>query len=105
MAPGDIPARRTEPGRLDRVKRSYALRRRRQAVSAVPVGILAVTSAVGGGGLLGLPEGTALLVVGTVVLGFFGFSLVNWRCPACDAYLGRRFNPRACPSCGQQLRD
>jgi rubrerythrin len=31
------------------------------------------------------------------------FSLFNWRCPACSSYLGKRFNPRFCPSCGAQL--
>jgi hypothetical protein len=32
------------------------------------------------------------------------FSVKNWRCPACDAYLGKRANPSACPKCGALLR-
>ena len=28
----------------------------------------------------------------------------NWRCPACDNYLGRAFNPERCGSCGIELR-
>jgi hypothetical protein len=105
MTPRDLSHRRQTGGPLERVKREYAVRRRRQAVSAVPLGALAVATAASGGGLFGLPEPAALTVVGIVVLGFFGFSLANWRCPACDAYLGRRLNPATCPSCGGALRD
>lgn len=103
----DVPARRVDPDRPDivRYRREYAERRRRQAVSVVPVGVLGVLVAVGGNGLLGLSEQAGVFAVGAVVLAFFGYSLVNWRCPACDRYLGQRLNPRQCPSCGQALRD
>jgi len=29
---------------------------------------------------------------------------VNWRCPACNAWLGRFFNVRNCPACNAELR-
>lgn len=29
----------------------------------------------------------------------------NWRCPACDEYLGRAFNPRHCRQCGMELHE
>jgi hypothetical protein len=32
------------------------------------------------------------------------FSITNWRCPACNVYLGKRANPGACPKCGARLR-
>lgn len=101
----ELPVRREDSGRVARFKRAYADRRRRQGLSAVPLGGLAVAMAAGGGSLPGLAGPAGSVVVGAVVLGFFGFSLVNWRCPACDAYLGQRLNPRTCPSCGQELRD
>ncbi len=42
-------------------------------------------------------------LVGVVVA--LGFSFWNWRCPACNTYLGRRFfNVRHCFSCGAQLQ-
>jgi hypothetical protein len=28
----------------------------------------------------------------------------NWRCHACDMYLGRAFNPKHCRRCGIELR-
>ncbi len=31
------------------------------------------------------------------------FSFKNWRCPACDGYLGRAMNPKHCVKCGAQL--
>ncbi|HSG08842.1 MAG TPA: hypothetical protein VLA36_10825 [Longimicrobiales bacterium] len=105
MAGSEHPARREESGQVARHKNTYAERRRRQTLSMVPVGLLAVTVAMGGGAVVGLTASASLVVVAAVVLGFFGYSLVNWRCPACDRYLGQRMNPRACPSCGQVLRD
>ncbi len=88
-----------------RYRREYAARRRRQALSVVPVGVLGVLVSLGGGGLLGLSQQAGIFVAGAVILAFFGYSLVNWRCPACDGYLGQRLNPRQCPSCGQALRE
>jgi hypothetical protein len=32
------------------------------------------------------------------------FTISNWRCPACDKYLGKRANPESCPDCGAKLR-
>ena len=85
--------------------REYALRRRRQALSTIPVGVLGLALVVGGGSPFGLAESSVLVIVGVVVLGFFGYSLGNWRCPECSAYLGQRLNPRKCPACGDSLRD
>jgi hypothetical protein len=39
-----------------------------------------------------------------LVAGALIFSLRNWRCPACNRYLGRTFNPRYCQGCGFELR-
>lgn len=30
--------------------------------------------------------------------------MVNWRCPVCQAWLGRFFNVRECPGCKANLR-
>jgi len=32
------------------------------------------------------------------------FSFANWRCPACNGYLGRGINPKFCSKCGTELR-
>jgi hypothetical protein len=39
------------------------------------------------------------------ILAAVGFSLWNWRCPACRGYLGRTFNPKFCQKCGVQLHE
>lgn len=87
------------------LKREFAARRRRQAISVVPLGLLGLALVLGGGDVFGLGEQSLMVVVGVVVLGFFAFSLGNWRCPACSAYLGQRLNPMSCRACGATLRD
>lgn len=43
------------------------------------------------------------LAVGSVLAGLVG-SFLNWRCPACSTYFGKRvFGLRHCPSCGVAL--
>ena len=40
-----------------------------------------------------------LIVAGAVI-----FSFINWKCPACNKYLGKNTNPRYCSKCGIELR-
>ena len=39
-----------------------------------------------------------------LVAGMVAFAFTNWRCPACNKYLGKGFNPAFCPKCGVQLK-
>ena len=39
-----------------------------------------------------------------IAVGWVIFEGRIWRCPACDKYLGRAFNPKRCPKCGIELR-
>jgi hypothetical protein len=90
-------------------KEQFGLRRKRQIILAIPLVALIVAFSVladeqTGGSMLGLPIAVvgpafAVLVVGAIV-----FSLRNWRCPACDRYLGKGINPRFCPKCGAALQ-
>jgi heme A synthase len=43
---------------------------------------------------------TAQLVV---IAAFVGFSALNWRCPACNKYLGRDINRNICKKCGKRF--
>ena len=46
-----------------------------------------------------------LLIGATVVIAVgLIFSMINWRCPGCNKYLGKRMNPQYCSSCGVELR-
>jgi len=101
----EVVTRDYQSRQVTALKDEFAARRRRQAISVVPVGVLGLVVALGGAELLGLGGRALTVVVGVVVLGFFAFSLGNWRCPACSAYLGQRLNPVKCRACGARLRD
>jgi hypothetical protein len=84
-----------------RVREEFATRRKRQLIVTIPIVLLLIGSV-----LLGeRTENTAypLVLIG-VVLVTLVFSFRNWRCPACDGYLGRGINPKFCSKCGAQLR-
>ena len=93
---------------LEEYRRLFALRRRRQILLAVPllpvlIGVLAVRDR-GDAVLFGIPAviwGPAFLML---VIGALIFSLWNWRCPACNKYLGKGMSPRFCPKCGVALQ-
>jgi hypothetical protein len=53
-------------------------------------------------GLSGAVFGSISLVA--IVVGWVIVEGRNWRCPACDQYLGREFNPKHCRRCGVELR-
>jgi hypothetical protein len=44
--------------------------------------------------------GVALLIMPVVVI-----TLINWRCPVCEKYLGNAINPKTCPHCKAELRN
>lgn len=39
-----------------------------------------------------------------VIAAFIGFSRLNWRCPACNKYMGSDIYRRYCRKCGAMLR-
>jgi hypothetical protein len=39
-----------------------------------------------------------------VIAAFIGFSFTNWRCPACEKYMGQDISRRICRKCGTRLR-
>jgi Zn finger protein HypA/HybF involved in hydrogenase expression len=47
---------------------------------------------------------TILVLQVLVIAAFTGFSAANWRCPACNKYLGQDINRRMCRKCGARLR-
>lgn len=51
------------------------------------------------------PESTDPVVIGSfaVIAVVLGLSFFNWRCPACNQYLGKSFAPKHCPGCGVKL--
>jgi hypothetical protein len=54
-------------------------------------------------GIFGLPPNTILVTAFAVIISVIIFSLLNWRCPSCNKYLGKGINPKFCSKCGAQL--
>ncbi len=48
------------------------------------------------------PVGVALVAAAMAAILVFTFQ--NWRCPACQKYLGKGGFPRFCPHCGVALK-
>jgi len=96
----DEPRRRIKPLPLNaEIRLEYKRRMRRQVI--VPVVGIAM------GVILYLIAGPdwakgAVLLIGLPLL---GFTFWNWRCPACNGYLGKGTSHRFCPKCGVQLKD
>lgn len=89
-------------------KEKYSERRRRQLIALVPAAIaillLLWSDQHPGESIAGLPGAAVSAVSLVLILGMVGFSLFNWRCPACGGYLGRTWNPSFCSKCGAALR-
>lgn len=89
-------------------KRQFASIRRKQMVVSgllIIVMIPYVTANESTGMVLGTyPIAMVVPVFFVVVIGALVFSFRNWRCPACNKYLGRSLNPHYCWKCGIALR-
>jgi len=90
-------------------KAQYALRKRRQLMVTLPLIVVVIAVAVAdtsGGSLFGaFPAAAFLPVFLIIVFAVLIFSFRNWRCPACNKYLGKSLSLRFCPKCGIALRD
>ena len=93
---------------LSEFKAEFARRRKRQLLGSLPVVaamlIFAVASQNARAPLFGLSPALAGGIAFAVVLGTLVFSLWNWRCPACNRYLGKGISPSFCSKCGVPLR-
>ena len=90
------------------IKYQFAAKRRRQLMVAGPLIIMIILLATvneSTGLVLGsIPVSFFTPVFILAVLGALAFSLKNWRCPACNKYLGKAFNPSFCSKCGVRLQ-
>jgi zinc transporter ZupT len=92
--------------RDETVLNEFKRRRKRQLITSgvalfVALPVMALSGRLT---LFGMPERAVLIVATTLIVGAVLFSLYNWRCPACNRYLGKAFNPSFCSGCGAQLR-
>ena len=96
------------PERDPRVIEEFRRRRTKQLWVTIPA-VLVIMALIWsmesrGGAPVGLPQSAALSIKIAVLFGLIIFSFGNWRCPACNAYLGKSLGPRFCQKCGAQLR-
>ena len=85
----------------------FQKKRTRQILALAPVvfALIGLISVEGKpSGLFGLSPGMILGISFALITGVLIFSLLNWRCPSCNRYLGKAFNPKFCSKCGVQLR-
>ena len=97
---------RTEQQKQE-IRDAFAVRRKRQiAIAGVFIAMILVFYAMKWAGIeFGDGASAATMVIFlTLIVGAVIFSFSNWRCPGCNAYLGRSLGHRFCPSCGVQLR-
>ena len=96
----------TEPQKQE-FRALYAQRRRRQYLLVVPMVAALVALTFGADHasdtVLGLSRQIYVPLVFAGVAGALVFSYRNWRCPACNKYLGRSLFHRHCPNCGVGL--
>jgi len=89
-------------------KEIFAVRRRRQILLAVPLVATMLAFIVGteeqAETIFGFPLAVAAPIFFAFIVGALIFSFKNWRCPACDKYLGKVWSPRHCHSCGVALQ-
>ena len=91
-----------------RIQEEFRKRRTRQLAMIVPA-LAAVIVFIWaddhrGRALMGIPSSMLLWIGGACFIGVLVFSFSNWRCPACNGYLGKGWNPKFCVKCGVQLR-
>jgi hypothetical protein len=86
----------------------FALRRRRQLLVSLPLIALIMGFAFleksNTGAFLGIPPSIVLPGFLAMIAGAVVFSLYNWRCPACNKYLGKQRSPKYCSKCGVELQ-
>jgi hypothetical protein len=97
-----------DPIQVEKNIQEFKKRRKNQLMAWIPFVAVILGAAWQGhhpkqipSGFLGRNFGVIFLLY---IVALVVFSFRNWRCPACNGYLGRGINPRSCPSCGVQLR-
>ena len=82
----------------------FRKRQVRQWIATI-LAIAAILPMVNGFVIGGLSERVVAPICIAVVLGIAIFSLINWRCPSCEGYLGNKMSPRFCSKCGVRLQE
>lgn len=93
--------------RNPQVVEEFKRRQRKQllvSLLAIAVALFVFIQADRGGSIAGMSCSSLAIPAFAVILGVLIFSLQNWRCPACNGYLGKAISPRFCSKCGAALQ-
>ncbi len=90
----------------ERIRREYRRRQSRQFVAIALVMFDVLLGAVlhKRTGLLGLSRQAIFALQAIGIAAFAGFTAWNWRCPACNKYLGSDVFRERCKACGTRLQ-
>jgi hypothetical protein len=95
-------------GQKAEIRTLFAVRRRRQLLISLPLIALFMGFAFlengNPGAILGIPASMVFPGFLAIIAGAIVFSLYNWRCPACNRYLGKQRSPKFCNKCGVALQ-
>jgi membrane protein YdbS with pleckstrin-like domain len=93
---------------LTEFKAEFAKRRKRQLLVTIPiiacVVLVRVLSKDEEALFFGLPASVVIGAAFAVIAAVVAFTLWNWRCPACNKYLGKGMSPSFCSKCGIPLQ-
>lgn len=88
------------------VMREFEKRRKKQFIvlmACIPAVLLyLLRSSSGRVSFLG--DGGMTIALILFLFGVFVFTLLNWRCPNCNSFLGARFQMKKCDRCGARLQ-
>lgn len=89
-----------------RIVEEFKRRQKLQLVVSLPAVVVVFAVLImsdRGGSIAGVSCKSLAIPAFAVLIGVLIFSLQNWRCPACNGYLGKGFAPRFCSKCGAPL--
>jgi hypothetical protein len=90
------------------IKADFARRKRKQLIVVAPLLLLIVGFVLFEDRIKSsasdVPQFVLIGVLSIVAIGILVFSFRNWRCPACNGYLGKSASLNHCPKCGVALR-
>ena len=90
------------------IQATFKVRRTRQIIISLLalacVVVMLYVNANPNEALWGLSSLQVVIFALVAVVGLLAASFWNWRCPNCNKYLGRGWNPKQCPNCKTELR-
>lgn len=90
------------------IKAEFKKRKKKQFLLAIPmipsILLVAFMQDFESQFIEGIPNIYLLFVALVIIIAGLIISIFNWRCPSCNKYLGKKFNPKFCSNCGVELR-